>query len=131
MMSASHFQQQTVDPAAPPCHQVGVCLCCAWGKNAYAFRNRFLRAMKGIFKRGSQEREWLHARRIVARLHGRREGNNSPWALAVLGPEATALDKVLYLHIGAHSWTPYCSTYVRLEEVAVVNDACDHKLLKA
>jgi hypothetical protein len=118
-------------PTRPPCHQVGVCLCCEWGKKAYAFRNKFLRIMKSVFKRGSEERRLLQEKRIVVRLHGHREGSTNPWASAALGPEAAELDIVLYLHIGAHTWTPYYSTFVHLREVAVLDDGGDRRLLKA
>ena len=122
---------ETRRPTRPPCHQVGVCLCSDWGVKAYAFRNSFLRVMKGVFKRGSTEYKLLKDKRIVLRLHGRREACRNPWACAALGSGAAELDTVLYLHIGAHSWTPYYSTFVRLEEHAVLDEGGGHRLLKA
>lgn len=104
-------------PKKPLCSEVGVCLCCDSGRMTYEMRNKFLRVMKCVCKKGSMGYRLLLDRCLVLQLHGHRSAAaEDPWAIAAGEQEIGSVDTKLYLHIGAHSFSPYFSTFLRLKE---------------
>lgn len=108
-------------PQIPPCHELGFCLCGPEGKLVAKMRAAFLRHMKQIFRPKTEYRELLVNKAAIVRLHGQRQQSDDPWARAdaeIEGSVAGDFDEVLHWHIGAHSFSPYGSTFRSMRFVA-------------
>lgn len=104
----------------PPCYVLGVCACSPDGMVSWKLRNRFLRTMKKQSQKGNDNLAMLQAKEIVVKLEGHREAAECPWATASLDADdataATGAHHVVYWHVGAHSFSPYRSTFKELRE---------------
>ena len=97
----------------PACWELGFCACGPVGALLGLMRRKFHVQMKAAFKLKSLERELLSSKFIVAKLHLTKAEVNDPWALASAhsqGLGSTGIDKAVFWHIGAHTFTPFQST---------------------
>jgi len=76
--------------------------------------------MKRLFKKGNAHRRLLDEHYAVVLLHGHHPGAQDAWeevAFESLGQPTAAVDVYHWLHIGAHSFSPYSPTFLGLHHV--------------
>lgn len=108
--------------AKPPCWKVGVCICDDRGKKAERFRSSFYGSLKSVGPRGSLFREQLGNKYIIVHLQGHRVAEESVWGATVVeahGQDRRVADDKMtgYWHIAAHSFSPFQSTFRKLDFV--------------
>lgn len=106
-------------PKETDCMRAGQCVCTGAGRQLAAFRNRFLQAMKTMFRPGTDMRKLLLSGFVVAHIVGRPGGEGA-------GDGAAEPDQGthLWLHVGLMYLSPYRPTFMRVEPVADIAE-CD------